>query len=64
MIVVLKGLCRRGLVKALGAATVGSESNKHAFLPHEDSEKHEKHIFRHLGVGLRRSHGSDHREGH
>ncbi|KAN0082638.1 hypothetical protein V8E55_008433 [Tylopilus felleus] len=45
----------RGLVKVLGAATIGSESNKHAFLPHEDSDKHDKHTFSHLGIGLRRS---------
>ncbi|KAG6380008.1 hypothetical protein JVT61DRAFT_8081 [Boletus reticuloceps] len=51
---------QRGLVKALGAATVGSESHKHAFLPPADERQ--KHVF---GVSLRRSHGNDERgEGH
>ncbi|KAF8423181.1 hypothetical protein L210DRAFT_3570377 [Boletus edulis BED1] len=50
---------QRGLVKALGAATVGSESHKHAFLPPADERKH---IF---GVSLRRSHSNNERgEGH
>ncbi|KAI9462113.1 hypothetical protein HD554DRAFT_2223169 [Boletus coccyginus] len=47
---------QRGLVKALGAATVGSESHKQTLLPHTEDE-HEK-----PGMSLRRLYGGG--EGH
>ena len=51
----------RGLVKALGAATVGSESHKHALLPPAEQER--KHVFGHLSEAFRRSHSDERKEG-
>ena len=46
----------RGFVKALGAATVGSESHKHAILPPAAEEPDKWRVF---GRALRRFHGDE-----
>ncbi|KAF8550795.1 hypothetical protein OG21DRAFT_1487498 [Imleria badia] len=47
---------QRGLVKALGAATVGPESHKQAVLPPAAEERDKWRVF---GMALRKSHGDE-----